>query len=66
MLLKVERMTCGHCVRSVTEAVRTVNPEAVVDVSLADGTVRVAGDLSAEAAAKAIREQGYTVQVTEA
>ena len=66
MLLTVERMTCGHCVRSVTDAVRTVDPQAVVDVSLADGTVRIAGKVAPEEAAEAIREQGFTVRVTEA
>ena len=66
MLLIVEKMTCGHCVRSVTDAVRTLDPRAVVDVSLADGTVRVAGQVAAEEAAEAIREQGFTVRVTEA
>ena len=65
MLLTVEKMTCGQCVRSVTDAVRTVDPQAVVDVSLADGTVRIAGEVAAEEAAEAIREQGFTVRVTE-
>jgi copper chaperone CopZ len=49
----------------VTDAVRTVDPQAVVDVSLADGTVRIAGEMAAEEAAEAIREQGFTVRVTE-
>jgi len=65
MLLTVEKMTCGHCVRSVTDAVRAVDPQAVVDVSLADGTVRIAGKVTPEEAAAAIREQGFTVRVTE-
>lgn len=42
----------------------TVDPQAVVDVSLADGTVRIAGQVGAEKAAEAIREQGFTVRVT--
>ena len=28
--LNVTGMTCGHCVRAVTQAVRTVDPEAQV------------------------------------
>lgn len=66
MLLKVEKMTCGHCVRSVTNAVKAIDPQAEVVVSLADQTVRVSGIVSAEQAAAVIREEGYTVQVNEA
>ena len=66
MLLNVEKMTCGHCVRSVTNAVKSIDPQAEVVVSLADQTVRIAGQVTAEQAVAAIREEGYTVHVTEA
>lgn len=65
MLLDVQKMTCNHCVRAVTNAVQSLDPLAKVEVSLADGTVRVAGGVDAEAAAKAIRDEGYTVRVIE-
>ena len=66
MLLNVEKMTCGHCVRSVTNAVKALDPQAEVVVSLADQTVRVSGSVTAEQAAAAIRDEGYTVRVNEA
>jgi copper chaperone len=66
MLLDVQKMTCNHCVRSVTAAVQALDPQAQVEVSLADGSVRIAGRLDAEAAARAIRDEGYTVRVLEA
>lgn len=66
MLLDVQKMTCNHCARAVTRAVQTLDPQAKVEVSLADGTVRVTGSVDAEAAARAIREEGYTVRVIEA
>lgn len=66
MLLDVQKMTCNHCVRSVTVAVQALDPQAQVDVRLADGTVRIAGRVDAEAAARAIRAEGYTVRVIEA
>lgn len=66
MLLSVQKMTCNHCVRSVTKAVHDLDPQAEVEVNLADGTVRIAGSVDAEAAARAIREDGYTVAVVEA
>ena len=63
MLLKVEKMTCNHCVRSVTNAVKTVDPQAVVTVDLPRQEVRVEAQADAEAVAAAIREEGYTAEV---
>jgi len=63
MLLKVEKMTCNHCVRSVTNAVKTVDPQAVVTVDLPRQEVRVEAEADAEAVAAAIREEGYTAEV---
>ena len=36
---QVQGMTCGHCVRAVTEAVKSVDPQAEVKVDLATGKV---------------------------
>ena len=66
MLLHVEKMSCNHCVRAVTSAVQALDPQAKVEVSLADGSVRIEGRVDTEAAASAIREEGYTVRVVEA
>lgn len=63
MLLKVEKMTCSHCVRAVTAAVRALDPGAEVEVDLATGSVRVTGAVEPEAAAAAIREEGYPARV---
>lgn len=65
MLLSIQKMTCGHCIRSVTSAVRAIDPNASVAVDLANGTAHVAGHIDAETAAQSIREQGYTVRVVE-
>jgi copper chaperone len=66
MLLNVEKMSCNHCVRAVTKAVQALDAQAKVDVDLAAGTVRIAGQVDAEAAARAIRAEGYEVRVIEA
>lgn len=58
--LRVEGMTCGHCVSAVTRAVKAVDPEANVQVDLGTGRVRVDGRSPAEALGKAITEAGYT------
>jgi copper chaperone len=59
--LKVAGMTCGHCVKAVTEAITAKDPAARVAVSLADGTVRADTTLPRAAVAAAVEDEGYTV-----
>lgn len=61
---KVSGMSCGHCVRSITQAVQALDPAAEVQVELAEGEVRVASQQSPEQLAAAIRAAGYEVQVS--
>lgn len=58
---KVAKMTCGHCVRAVTEAVHEVDAGARVAVDLQAGRVSVSTDETgiAERIAEAIRAAGY-------
>ena len=58
---QVQGMTCGHCVRAVTEAVKSVDPQAEVKVDLATGKVDVQSQQDRTALAKAIQDQGYQV-----
>lgn len=60
--LKVEGMSCGHCVSSVEGALRTVGAAGKVD--LANGTVQVEFDetsVSLDKIKAAIEDQGYDV-----
>ncbi|MCU0976650.1 MAG: cation transporter [Steroidobacteraceae bacterium] len=66
MLLSVQKMTCGHCVRAVTAAIQALDPEATIEVDLAAGTVRVDGNVDANAVIRAIGEEGYPAQVAPA
>ncbi|WCM88358.1 MULTISPECIES: heavy-metal-associated domain-containing protein [unclassified Acidovorax] len=59
--LQVTGMTCGHCERAVVHAVRQVDPDATVQVDLAQGKVVVESDQARDALAAAITEEGYTV-----
>ncbi len=59
--LKVEGMSCGHCVKAVSKAVGSVQPGAKVDIDLASGQVTVASTDQAQAISAAIEEAGYTV-----
>ncbi|KQW72988.1 hypothetical protein ASE17_08510 [Phenylobacterium sp. Root77] len=58
---QVEGMSCGHCVKSVTEAVQALEPTAKVVVDLAAGRVTVDGSDRREAVAQAIKDAGYAV-----
>ncbi|HWL71434.1 MAG TPA: cation transporter [Geminicoccus sp.] len=62
MRLKVEGMSCAHCVRAVTEAVRRLDPQAEVTVSVEEGTVEVKGIEDRAAVTSAIEAAGYEVR----
>ncbi|MGE0498342.1 MAG: heavy-metal-associated domain-containing protein [Ramlibacter sp.] len=57
----VQGMTCGHCERAVTQAVKSVDPAAEVKVDRAAGKVDVQSDQPRDAIARAIADEGYAV-----
>ncbi len=59
---QVQGMTCGHCERAVTQAVKTVDPQAEVRIDRATGKVDVESAQPREALAHTIAEEGYAVQ----
>ena len=57
---EVNDMTCGHCARLITRAVKGVSSAAEVHVDLAAHRVRVQGDgVATEDLEAAIQEAGY-------
>ena len=60
--LSVEGMTCQHCVRAVTEAIRAKDQAAQVQVDLAAGIVRAETSLPREAVVAAVTEEGYRIR----
>ncbi|WP_137820364.1 heavy-metal-associated domain-containing protein [Pseudomonas sp. 2FG] len=58
---KVQGMSCGHCVRAITQALQARDPLAEVQVDLAVGEVRVASQLPVTEVLQAIQAEGYTV-----
>ena len=58
----VKGMTCGHCERAVTQAVKTVDPGAEVRIDRTAGKVEVQTDHPREQIADAIAEEGYAVE----
>lgn len=65
MKLIVEGMTCDHCVRAITRAIRTLDGGAEVRVDVAGGTVTIDGGVDAGLAAAAIEAEGYRVTAME-
>lgn len=59
--LTVEGMSCEHCVRAVTSAIRSKDPGAAVRVDLAAGRVEAETRLPRDAVAAAVAEEGYRV-----
>ncbi|MEX0162778.1 heavy-metal-associated domain-containing protein [Pseudomonas brassicacearum] len=56
---KVQGMSCGHCVKAITQAVQAKDPAADVQVDLGTKTVQVQSSLPADAVLAAIKEEGY-------
>jgi len=64
VVLKVDGMSCEHCVRAVTNAVAGIAGTENVSVDLKAGTASFgfdSGKTSLDAIAAAIVEEGYTV-----
>jgi copper chaperone len=54
-------MSCGHCERAVTQAVRQVDPAARVEVDLSQRKLRVESRVDAAQLARVLAEAGYPV-----
>jgi copper chaperone len=57
----VTGMTCGHCEKAVTRALKQVDPQAEVSIDRAANQVVVQSAQARELLAKAIAEEGYEV-----
>lgn len=64
---EVNDMTCGHCVSTITKALKATDKDAKVQIDLATHRVQVES-VSADAAdlAEAIKDAGYTPVPVEA
>ncbi len=57
----VTGMTCGHCEKAVTRAVKQVDPQAEVKIDRAANQVEVASTQARERLVQAITDEGYAV-----
>jgi copper chaperone CopZ len=61
-LLKIEGMTCGHCVMHVRSALEDIDGVKSADVNLLERSAMVEGEaLSDQALRAAVSEAGYRV-----
>ncbi|WPC30122.1 cation transporter [Pseudomonas moraviensis] len=62
-VFNVQGISCGHCVKAITQAVQAMDPAASVRVDLAAKEVGVESALNADQVIEAIREEGYEVKL---
>ncbi|WP_285409187.1 cation transporter [Pseudomonas sp. FR229a] len=62
-VFNVQGMSCGHCVKAITQAVQAMDPAASVRVDLAAKEVGVESALNTDQVIEAIREEGYEVKL---
>ena len=66
MTLRIDGMTCGHCVSAVTNALRNVEGVKVENVAIGEATVAYEpGTTNETVIADAIADEGYQVVATE-
>jgi copper chaperone len=62
-VFNVQGMSCGHCVKAITQALQAKDPAASVRVDLGTKEVGVESALTVEQVIAAISEEGYEVTV---
>ena len=56
---QIPNMTCGHCVRAITEAMQSVDPAARVVADVPQHRVQVDSTAPREALVASLAEAGY-------
>lgn len=56
---EIPAMSCGHCVRAITDAVQQLDPAARVDTDLASHRVQVETTAPRDAVVASLTEAGY-------
>ncbi len=57
--LTLPTMTCGHCVKTVTETVQRVDAKASLQIDLPTHKVQIESALAPQRFADALAEEGY-------
>lgn len=62
-IFTVVGMTCGHCEKAVTQALKKLDAQATVLIDRAHNQVQVDSTQPRDALAKAIADEGYRVSL---
>ncbi|SNS74057.1 heavy-metal-associated domain-containing protein [Pseudomonas segetis] len=62
-LFKVDGMRCGHCIKAITDVIKTADAQAQVEVDLASAEVRVDSILDATQLGALISKAGYAAHL---
>jgi len=62
-MFNVQGMSCGHCVKAITQALQAKDPAASIRVDLAAKEVGVESALSSDQVIAAITEEGYDAKI---
>ena len=62
-VFNVQGMSCGHCVKAITQALQAKDPAASVRIDLVAKEVGVESALSADQVIAVITEEGYEAKV---
>lgn len=57
--LTLPTMTCGHCVKTVTQTVQRVDAHAKLEIELPEHRVRIESTRPADEFKRALADQGY-------
>ena len=57
--LRVNDMTCGHCVKTITQAVKSIDPGANVDADVGSKRVRIESTHPMAEITRALGDAGY-------
>ena len=57
--LTLQDMSCGHCVKAVTQTVQQVDPQAKVEIDLPTRQLRIESTQPAETFRRALAQEGY-------
>jgi copper chaperone len=60
-IFNVNGMSCGHCTKTITNAILAIDPSATVETDIPSKTVKVSSNQSPETLSAAITEAGYDV-----
>ncbi len=60
-IIKIDGMTCNHCVMNVEKAIKSTSGVRSVEISLNDKVAKIAGDFNIEEVKKNIESMGYKV-----